>query len=405
MHSAGPVIARQGDGAQRAGDDHIASGLRRLMEANAWDALVVIGDDNFAYLTGAALPFGPESPDRRAVAIRRVDGQSCIVCPYDWADAIRDQGWQSAVRIWDELAATPPDGLLSGVTQALKEMDLVRSRVGVDLARMPHLIATRLRAALPDLVIEPADAGLVELRMIKSLREVSLLEVAAAHAQKAIVSALNHAEGTVDAISYTVAEFAERVRVHVGEFGGDATGHLAAMQGRDASVVFVPPCGVLSSGNLLRIEVTNMHAGYWANSARTVVVGEPTREQAAAYRDNIALKAVAVEQLRPGVGCADVFAAVRDYADRHGNWFWQEVGVGHGIGTSEREAPYLAPTDKTRLAPGMTLVVAVYTRGPEGELIVSKDSFEIVAGGCRLLSWYRNWDRLYAITGVSARHG
>ena len=225
------------------------------------------------------------------------------------------------------------------------------------------------------------------------------------HSEKGLVSALNHTEGTIDAISYAVWEFTERVRVHVGEFGGCATGHVAAMQGGDASLYFVPPHGVLREGNLLRLEVTNMHAGYWSNAARTVVVGEPTAAQLQAYRDNIQLKAAAVAMLQPGIPCSEVYAAVQKRSDETGIWFWREAGVGHGVGTSEREAPYLDPSDATLLAPGMVVMVGVYTRGPEGELIVSKDTFAIQPDGPRLLSWYRNWDRLYAITGSTARHG
>ena len=36
---------------------------------------------------------------------------------------------------------------------------------------------------------------------------------------------------------------------------------------------------------------------------------------------------------------------------------------------------------------------------------MSKDTFAIQSGGPRLLSWYRNWDHLYTITGSTPRHG
>jgi len=52
----------------------------------------------------------------------------------------------------------------------------------------------------------------------------------------------------------------------------------------------------------------------------------------------------------------------------------------------------------------MVLVLDIYTYGPRRELIHSKDTYEIVEDGCRLMSWYRNWDRLYAVTGFRASH-
>lgn len=386
-------------------DAAVRARLRRTLGDSGMDALVVFGDDNFTYLTGAALPFAPELPERRAVALQCADGESVVICPLDWAEAVRQQGWRGRLDAYDESSASAHEALTGLLARNLEGLGVGRGRVGVDMGRAPQLIVPRLKQALPQLELVPADEQLKRLRMVKLESEIALLEAAALHAEKGMVSALNHTEGTIDAISYSVWEFTERVRVHVGEFGGCATGHVAAMQGRDASSYFVPPHGMLREGSLVRVEVTNMHAGYWTNAARTVVVGEPTAAQLHAYRDNIWLKAAAVEMLKPGVPGSQVYAAVQRRSDEGGIWFWREVGVGHGIGTSEREAPYLDPSDPTPLAPGMAVMVGVYTRGPEGELIVSKDSYAIRSDGIRLLSWYRNWDRLYAITGITARHG
>jgi Xaa-Pro aminopeptidase len=389
----------------RADDVAKRTRLQRALGESGMDVLIIFGDDNFTYVTGAALPFAPEIPDRRAAVVQHADGESVIICPLDWAEAIQQQGWSGRIDVYSESNASAHDALARSLVHTLEALGFGRGRAGVDMARIPLSIQQQLRQALPQLELVPADEQLSGLRMIKLESEVALLETAALHSEKGTVSALNHTEGTIDAISYAVWEFTERVRVHVGEFGGCVTGHVAAMQGKDAGLYFVPPHGVLREGNLVRLEVTNMYAGYWSNAARTVVVGEPTAAQLQAYRDNIHLKAAAVAMLKPGVPCSEVYAAVQRRSDEQGVWFWREAGVGHGVGTSEREAPYLDSSDATPLAPGMVVMVGVYTRGPEGELIVSKDTFAIQPDSPRLLSWYRNWDRLYAITGSTARHG
>ena len=347
----------------RADDVAKRTRLRQALGESGMDVLIVFGDDNFTYVTGAALPFAPETPDRRAVVFQRTDGESGIICPFDWAEAIREQGWPGQIDVYDESSASAHDAPVQSLVHTLEAMGLGRGRAGVDMARVPLSIEQQLRQALPQLELVPADALLRGLRMVKLESEIALLEAVALHSEKGLVSALNHTEGTIDAISYAVWEFTERVRVHVGEFGGCATGHVAAMQGGDASLYFVPPHGVLREGNLVRVEVTNMHAGYWSNAARTVVVGEPTAAQLQAYRDNIWLKAAAVAILKPGVPCSQVYAAVQGRSDEEGIWFWREAGVGHGVGTSEREAPYLDSSDSTPLAPGMVVMVGVYTRG------------------------------------------
>jgi len=52
----------------------------------------------------------------------------------------------------------------------------------------------------------------------------------------------------------------------------------------------------------------------------------------------------------------------------------------------------------------MVVAVDVLTTGPGKELIHSKDVYVVEEEGSRLLSWYRNWDRFYEVTGFRAAH-
>jgi hypothetical protein len=52
----------------------------------------------------------------------------------------------------------------------------------------------------------------------------------------------------------------------------------------------------------------------------------------------------------------------------------------------------------------MVVALDVYTYGPRRELVHSKDVYMVTEQGNRKLSWYRDWDRLYAVTGWRATH-
>ena len=201
----------------RADDIALRIRLRQALGESGMDVLIVFGDDNFTYVTGAALPFAPEVPDHPAVAVQSVDGESVIICPLDWAEAIRQQGWSGRIDVYDESSAFAHDALVRSLAHALETMGLDRGRAGVDMARVPVSIEQQLRQALPQLELAPADEQLRGLRLVKLESEIALLETAALHSEKGLVSALNHTEGTIDAISYAVWEFTERVRVHVGD--------------------------------------------------------------------------------------------------------------------------------------------------------------------------------------------
>ena len=72
------------------------------------DAVVAVGADNIQYLSGAVLPFAENYPDRRAAVIIEKGGSGSVLCPFDWSEAVQDQGWHGEVATYDENGAPPP---------------------------------------------------------------------------------------------------------------------------------------------------------------------------------------------------------------------------------------------------------------------------------------------------------
>ena len=373
--------------------------------ANAGTAgIVAFGADNVTYLTGAVLPFAEHTPEREAIALLVKDGGRHVICPPDWETAISDQGWQGNTVVYSDNDVLPPAGAANALAELLHSLQLTTGTLAVDMSRAPRSALALLAESLPDLNWASGDEILRELRLIKTPDEVASLEAACRQSDIGIIDALNHFEGAMAEDSYTLAEFAERVRVHSYETIGTGVGHMAVMAGTAGRAYFAPQRGRFVDGELIRIDETNHNLGYWSNAGRMAVLGEPTDAQRAAYAQNIAIKAVARDLLQVGNRCEKIFEAVKTAADEADVALWTEVGVGHGVGLSEREAPYLQPGDTTVLAPGMVLALDVYTYGPKQELIHNKDIYEITADGPRLLSWFRNWDRLYVVTGFRSAH-
>lgn len=373
------------------------------------EAVVALNADHFTYATGVVLPFAQQFPEPRTAVVffRNVARKPVILCPVEWVQLCEQQGWGGSLVSYSAQDGSFARGLLAGLLKLLPVLGLESGQVGLDREGTAVLFVEELQKSLPDVEWVSFDLSWQELRMIKTTGEVRMIEEAARQADRALVSALNHSEGCVhDSVSYSMWEFTERIRVHVGEFGGSATGHVASMQGSDMQVYYRAPHGNIRVETPIRAEVTNHHYGYWADTARTLFVGPLCADFDQAYRDNIFLKNVAKASLRPGAVCSQVFEAVAKCAREHGIPLWTEAGIGHGVGVSEREAPYLAPQDNTVLQPGMVLTLAVYTYGPQGELICSKDTYLITPEGQRLLSWYRDWDSsIYQLVGNTARHG
>ena len=382
---------------------------RAMVGAADCTAAITFDTANIAYATSMVFPYNEQYAEPRLglVLFANSDKKPILFLPAVWSQLADQQGWKGDQIIYSVEDGLYPDGLVKRLAQALVNAGLSNAVIGYDRETISQTVFGLLTTTLPDAKFVPLDDGWHDLRMIKTAAEVRMLEEAARQGDRALVSALNHSEGCAqDQLSYSLWEFAERIRVHVGEFGGSGTGQVAVMQGQDMRVYSKPPQGLMKPGCPLRAEFTSHHLGFWSSGARTLHVGAPAQIFSAAYQQNIDLKRKVLGYLRPGAICSQIYQTIADEAKSAGIDLWNAPGLGHGVGRSEREAPFLCPEDDTTLQPGMVIVVAIYTRGPSGELICSKDTVLINDSGFRLLSWYRDWDsKMYALVGITARHG
>ena len=74
--------------------DQLEQKIKTEVEGCECDAVLAFGVDNFNYLTRTVLPFAEHYPTRRAVAVLPKEAASVVICPYDWSQAIKDQGWK-----------------------------------------------------------------------------------------------------------------------------------------------------------------------------------------------------------------------------------------------------------------------------------------------------------------------
>ncbi len=379
--------------------------FRRLVEESGCDALLTFGAENFRYMTGATLPFPDNYPERRAVSITPADeGDTCaVVAPPDWVQSIRDQGWLEPIEAYDENEGPFPSEVVKTLVRTLNGMGLAGAKLGFDASRTPAGLLDALRSALPEAKFLPVDDWLTSTRAVKRTEEVALIEKSCEYADRGIIHGLNHLEGTLWGPGYTLPEFAERVRVHVFEDGASGVGHLAVTMGDDTQLEYTPMRGNVKEGQLLRCDVTSHSMGYWSATSRMAFTGEAPPELDDSYYENQALKAYAVELLEPGARCDRVYSQVHGEAEKMGVRLHGTI-IGHGVGCSHFEAPYLTDGYPFELKVGNVIAIGVATLGPRRQIIVDRDVYEITPQKPRKLSWYRSWERLYEVTGFRAVH-
>jgi Xaa-Pro dipeptidase len=369
-----------------------------------YDAVFTMGFDNFNYLTRTVSPFAENYPLRKAAILLPKDGSPVVVLPQDWSQSIKDQGWSGETVVYDENQGYETGAFVKAVEELIVGVSLDKKVIGIDSGRVSKGLMDSLLGKLPKVKWEVADPLLRDLRIIKTQGEIGFIERACKQADRGIVYALMHLEGTINHQKYTVAEFTERIRVHSNENGSSGTGLLNSAFGSNCQIYYTPQRGWVKEGDIFRMDTSTHYMGYWTNLGRMGVTGKPTPEQESAYQENLELKDRALEMLKPGVACNEVYAHVVRAAEKQATDFWKEPGIGHGVGASHHEPPYLNLSCSTELKEGMVVALDIYTYGPRKELIHSKDIYLVTEDGNRKLSWYKAWNKLYHVYGMRTTH-
>ncbi len=390
--------------------DELFQKAKVAFQAQGINKILVTGSSNITYLSrGIVFPYIDQALVHPvALYICYQTNRQILSCTVDLSDIPNQLGWQGEILIYELTEATPEQSLAVALAQHLANDEVTGKTIGYDFEFMSGAQLAAFEASFPAHQPKPADATLRTLRMQKTDAEVRLLEISARMGDRGFISALNHAEGAaLDTLSYPMWEYGERFRVHVAEFGGSGVGNLAIMRGERCRHLYgaTGTRELFTSGEFNRMEYSVHSYGYWHTGARTVFEGYPDDSAKNAWANNLRLKQSAIDALVAGNKASDVYKAVVQTSEATGINFWRTGDIGHGVGSSEREAPFLALYDETELAPNMVIVVAVYTFNEKQQLIVNKDTYLITDGQPQLLTWYKKWDRLYALYGTSARHG
>ncbi|MCW3978243.1 MAG: M24 family metallopeptidase, partial [Candidatus Bathyarchaeota archaeon] len=131
------------------------------------------------------------------------------------------------------------------------------------------------------------------------------------------------------------------------------------------------------------------------DAARMMTMGEPTEAQSGAYEALVALRDTALGEMKPGAKCNEVYAAMKKKASELGVELVPKLGLGHGVGVTTWEPPFLNVVDDTELRSGMVIVLDPMIYGPEREILRSKDTVVVTEDGCRVVGWYKDWREPY----------
>ncbi len=338
-------------------------------------ALVIAPSPDLLYLTGYA-PMPMERPtvlvladDRPTLIVPTLERPLAAACPA--ADAMDLVDWGDDADPYAVIDARLPTA----------------GRIAVgDRLWTAHVLA--LQALDPERRWVSAGESVGPLRDRKDPGELGALRRAAAGADAALADVLGTSlAGRTE--RDVAAALADGLRAH----GHASVGFTIVGSGPNAaSPHHEPGDRTIRPGDAVVLDFGGEVDGYWSDTTRTVVVGEPSSELETVHEIVRTAQASAIDTIRPGVEIQHVDRAARRVIEDagYGDRFIHRTG--HGIGLEVHEPPYAVIGDATVLEPGMTFSVepGIYLEGRFGVRIedivaVTADGVEVMNGSPREL--------------------
>ncbi len=268
----------------------------------------------------------------------------------------------------------------------LKTNDEQGAVLAADLAYTPAKLAEELKVSGFDII----DAGsfIMNMRYKKDDRELEMIRQAGKLAETAVRESLGAVKAGVSELEIDAAGNAALFAETASNYP-DATLDLTVMSPSGSVRSNMPH--VFSNNRRLENGDVVIHSrqvglnGYRAELERTFIVGDASEKQIKAFKAMAEAQEAALQAVRPGTQAKAIDLAARKVLAAHGFDKYAIHRIGHAIGISSHEEPYLRFDNTLELEEGMVFCIepGIYIPGIGGfrhsdTVIVTADGYELI---------------------------
>ncbi len=330
-------------------DAQILNRQRDAMATYDLDALVAFSMENVRYGAGYVVQSQELRINNRQFAVVATrDGQSAFLLTSNEATEARERSSITELYPYDEFASDP----MAVLYVILEELGVAEARLGIDFAGVSAQRWRSLETKLTGAHLVDAKAAFSHARSIKTDAEVELLRDAAriaddaqARAHELVVPGMTERE-----IYRIIADEA------IG-LGADRVVMIQVAAGeRSMYSNPVPSDRQVQDGEIVKIDTFVSRGGYLSDTGRSIAVGRAPAVFTQAWAHQHETMVQIHEAIKPGVDVATLWELFVDSFARNGHT--PCIGfLGHGLGLSLHEEPFIAPDSKGVLAEGMVFAV------------------------------------------------
>lgn len=241
-------------------------------------------------------------------------------------------------------------GFLNKLEETLKEKDLLGKTIGVNSTARAFNILEVMENI--DVKFTNGKSILEDMRIIKTEEEIEYLKVAARKTDKVIEKAIQFIKPGM-----TEGDIVEKIEELFIEEGMVNEFAIASCGPHTALPHYSGTEGVVQEKDVVLMDIGGKYKGLTSDMTRTIFVGGVTEEEEKIY--NLVLEANIRGEARAfkGTKAKEVDEAARATIEEGGYGEYFTTRVGHGIGYSVHEAPYITGFSNLVLDNGMAFSV------------------------------------------------
>ena len=316
---------------------------------------------NLFYLTGIKRK-GPELTDSNSYgdyihgAYITLTGGITVVAPRmgasGWQRQAEGKPWITRVRIVDE-SERPKEVL----REVIGQLNMRGKGVAIEERAWAHTVLL-FRQVMPYSKLSNASEIIEPMRMIKDGDEIEVMKKAGEITDRVygkVVDGLERGMTEIDVANAIDYEF----RKQGAEYNSFVTGVRFRSPSHPWALGESPDePRVLEDGDTISFDFGCVYEGYCSDFGRTVFVGDPPAKVREIHDLVMTAQGTAIEQMKAGeLTCEQLDSVARGIIERAGYGDNFVHRLGHGIGLTVHEPPYLYIPDRTLLAEGMTFTV------------------------------------------------